>query len=335
MFCRPQIVLFCLITLSAFACLGAEPASYYNSTIGLSGTALRTALHQRIRAHTVIPYGSADDALKVTDEDPANSSNVILIYSRLSRAKSNFGGNNGQWNREHTWPNSLGIDDSGPAYSDLFNLRPADVQVNADRGNLPFDESTPGATGYQNPAYPTAPLCTQDADSWEPPAIVKGDLARSMFYMDVRYEGTSGEANLQLTDNQALITLNNANMGRLNTLLVWHLLDPVDAAERARNDKVYQLYQGNRNPFIDRPEFVSAIYGEVLRLTVQQVSGQYQLRWPLLPPDTQSKLETSTDLVNWSNATVTVTVVGNERTATVSGAGGRRFYRLRLTARDG
>lgn len=335
MFLRTLILLFCLANLCCLTGHCAEPTGYYSTALGLTGSALRSALHQRIRAHTVIPYGSTDEAMMITDEDPNNTANVILIYSRISRAKSNFGGNVGQWNREHTWPDSLGIDGTGPAYSDLFHLRPADVQVNADRGNMPFDESNPGASGYQNPAHTTAPLCTQDADSWEPPAIVKGDLARCMFYMDVRYEGTSGEPNLQLTDNQALITTSSTYMGRLNTLLVWHFLDPVDAAERTRNDLVYNLYQGNRNPFIDRPEFVTALYGQVLDMLAARQGTQCQLSWPAVAPETMSLIETSQNLTAWSTVTGTVTTAGGTRTINLLLTGGRSFYRLRFIARDG
>ena len=322
--------------LHAWAAIrGAEPVGYYNAAAGLTGTALRSALHNIIDNHTSISYSAAENALKVTDEDPANSANVILIYKRESKPKSDFGGGTNQWNREHVWPNSLGIDDAAPAYSDLFNLRPADVNVNSDRGNLPFDESLPGSSGYQKPAHAEAALCSQDSNSWEPPTIVKGDIARGIFYMDIRYEGGSGEPNLQLTDNLALVTTSASYMGKLATLLVWHFIDPVDDAERARNDVVYSNYQGNRNPFIDHPEWVEAIYGPTLQLLASPVSGTIKLAWPAILPSDLSILRVSTDLVNWSTQTGSPSVSGLWKEQSFPFSGTRRFYHLRVHEKDG
>ena len=86
-------------------------------------------MHAIVRNHHVIPYSSSafdtSDALRVLDEDPANSDNVVGIYSRESEPKVSFGITSG-WNREHLWPNSYGLDDQEPAYSDLHNLRAED-----------------------------------------------------------------------------------------------------------------------------------------------------------------------------------------------------------------
>lgn len=239
------------------AASAAEPAQYYDSALGLTGTPLRNALHNIIKGHTVISYVATRTPLEQLDEDPANTANVILLYERTTWPKSVFiSGNNGGWNREHCWPNSLGIDSVEPSYSDLFNLRVCGEPANSDRANLYYDESTPGASGYQIPSGPTTAQCSQDFDSWEPPDEVKGDLARSMFYMDVRYEGDASEPNLTLTDDVATISTSNANMGRLSTLLVWNFLDPVSAAERTRAERAYG-YQRNRNPFVDHPEWAT------------------------------------------------------------------------------
>src|SRR5438067_1973889 len=88
------------------------------------------------------------------------------------------------------------------------------------------------AAGKTGPAHAEAPLCTSDTDSWEPPASIKGDLARSIFYMAIRYTGDkSNEPALHLTDNSALIKSTNSYMGKLSTLLAWHKADPVSADE--------------------------------------------------------------------------------------------------------
>jgi len=87
-----------------------------------------------------------------------------------------------------------------------------------------------------------------------------------MFYMDVRYEGTSGEPNLILTDIPSQINSSNTFMGKLGTLLAWHYGDPVSPAERQRNDRVFADFQRNRNPFIDHPEWVDAVFRPTLKI---------------------------------------------------------------------
>lgn len=241
------------------------PSGYYDSTAGLAGEALKAALHQIIRGHTVVPYSSsgqtdAVDALGVLDQDPANPANVILFYNGRSDPLGAFNTGTG-WDREHLWPNSYGIDDAGPEFSDLHNLRPADRNVNASRGNKWFDHASPGDAGYSSPAHPEAPGNEANTIAWEPPDSLKGDVARAVFYMDTRYEGTGGEPDLQLTADHADLSSSAAYMGHLTTLRAWHALDPADAAERRRNDLVFALFQANRNPFVDRPEFVEVVYG--------------------------------------------------------------------------
>ena len=124
---------------------------------GKSGAELRAALNLILTNATVVPYSSTaadtSDALRVLDEDPANTNNVILIYARRSEPKTTFGTTAG-WNREHLWPNSYGIDSQGPSYSDLHNLRAADATVNSARGNKFFDLSNTNSSGYRVPGKP-------------------------------------------------------------------------------------------------------------------------------------------------------------------------------------
>ncbi len=246
--------------LNIFGAKAQEPVDYYAAAAGKAGSELRAALHAIIRGHHVIPYSSSSfdtsDALKVLDSDPANTNNVILIYSGLTASASTFGDSG--WNREHLWPQSYGLDGVEPSYSDLFNLRACDGNVNSSRGNKFFDWSDVNSPNYRFPAHTEAPLCSTDTDSWQPPASQRGDIARSMFYLVTRYTGDiAGEPALALTDNAALITSANAYMGKLSVLLEWHFADPVDAAEQLRNDRIYSLYQHNRNPFVDHPEWVN------------------------------------------------------------------------------
>ena len=322
------LLLVCLGTADA-----AEPPGYYSTASGLSGAALRTALHNIIKGHTVITYANTRQSLEFLDEDPADTTKLILLYEHTSSLKSFFvNGSNGGWNREHCWPNSLGIDDALPAYSDLFNLRACGSISNADRDNLYYDESTTGA-GYDNNAGTNYSLCTQDSDSWEPPFDMKGDLARSMFYMDIRYEG-GGEPNLTLTDNIAAISVSNANMGRLSTLLIWNFIDPVDSTERTRAERAFG-YQHNRNPFIDHPEWVEAIYGEFFKLTAAANGTMLTLSWPAIVPGDLGFIEVSTDLITWTASALTIVDVSGKHTASVPLTPTPRYYRLKLTARAG
>ena len=237
--------------------------------------------------------------------------------------------NSTEWNREHIWPDSRGILSGGPDYADLFNLRPADVEVNNTRANLAFEETTTGA-GAVVPATPEAPLTSRDADSWEPPPEVKGDLARSLFYMELRYDGDDADTgNLQLTDNMTLVSGNAPYMGRLTTLLLWHLADPVSAAERLRNDCV-QARQGNRNPFIDRPEWISSLFGNPLSFSAARAGNQITLTW--WAGLENSALQSSPNMAAWSNTGGTPVTNGlwRSQSFTLSPADPRQFWRVRF-----
>ncbi|QFF98073.1 endonuclease/exonuclease/phosphatase [Psychrobacillus glaciei] len=223
--------------------------AYYLNAFGKDGQALKDALHQIIDGHTQLSYDEAWVALRETDEDPNNKNNVILFYSGVSRSKTSNGGNVGQWNREHTWAKSHGDfgTSKGPG-TDIHHLRPTDVQVNSARGNLDFDNGGSPVSGCNG--------CLKSVNSFEPPDRVKGDVARILFYMATRYE-KGDKVDLELNDK-----VNNGTApfhGKLSTLLKWHEQDPVDEFERNRNN-VIQKWQGNRNPFIDHPEWVNSIW---------------------------------------------------------------------------
>ncbi|GLY05519.1 MULTISPECIES: endonuclease [Actinoplanes] len=239
-------------TATATPTASSTTDTYYANALGKTGSSLKSALHTIISSNvTKLSYDGVWDALKVTDQDPSNSSNVKLFYSGISRSKSLNGGDSGDWNREHVWAQSHGDfgTTAGPG-TDLHHLRPEDVTINALRGNLDFDTggtAVSGASGNYS-----------DSNSWEPRTAVKGDVARMIFYMAVRYEGDDAFADLEVND-----TAGNGSvpyMGRLSTLKAWNTADPPDAAEKARNQTIYSTYQHNRNPFIDHPEWVSSIF---------------------------------------------------------------------------
>lgn len=283
------------------------PKGYYATASNKTGIELRSALHNIIDDHRVIKYSSKNpdtaDALAKLDANPKDSNSVILIYSRRSDPITNFGTTSG-WNREHLWCNSYGIDKRGPAYSDLHNLRPADANVNTARSNKIYDISDAKNIKYRKPGHPEAKLTSEDSDSWEPPTNVRGEIARAAFYMDVRYSGDkSNENDLQLTNDLSEISSVNVFFGRLDTLLEWHMTDPADNPERVRNDLVYSDYQKNRNPFVDHPEWVVAIYvspgGEPCVLSPPTIDGE-SLRFDLkLTSAGRYRVLRSTDLINW------------------------------------
>ncbi|NJQ03150.1 endonuclease I family protein [Streptomyces zingiberis] len=224
--------------------------AYYQEALGKSGQELKAALHTIISDQTKLSYAQVWDALKETDEDPDNPSNVILLYSGRSQAKDTNGGGSGEWNREHVWAKSHGGfgTATGPG-TDIHHLRPADVAVNSARDNLDFDNGGDPVQG--------APGNFADRDSFEPRDEVKGDVARMILYMAVRYEGTDGFPDLE--PNDQVDNGSAPKMGRLSVLQQWHQQDPPDSFEKNRNDKIEQI-QKNRNPFIDHPEWVTEIW---------------------------------------------------------------------------
>lgn len=265
-----RILLLLLIVTFAFSCSDSDKDTkpndfetayngYYKSVSGYEQSGLKMVLHNLIKDHTIIPYTSSSfdiwDAIEQTDEDPNNPDNVILLYlgtsiPKTSKAQHN---QNDYWNREHVWAKSRGFggspSTSRPASVDLHHLRPSDKTVNSARGNKWFDN---GGEFHRE-----AKACKTDSDSWEPRDAVKGDIARMLFYMVVCYEGENGNPDLELTNNPE--DNYEPEHGVLSTLLEWNKQDPVDAFEKKRNETIYTI-QGNRNPFIDFPDFANYIF---------------------------------------------------------------------------
>ena len=212
--------------------------------------------HQACREHQVFNYRELWDQVAFTDEDPGNPGHVRLFYTGWTREAGDHGNGQSQWNREHVWAKSRGDFGTRPgAGTDLHLIRATDVSVNNRRGNLAFDEG--GEPVIDNDG-PTA--CFKDSDSWEPRDQVKGDVARMLFYAAVRYE--SVELDLELIDDTVPKGDHDPEHGVLSTLLQWHVLDPVDADERFRHERI-ATRQGNRNPFIDLPDLVALVWNEV------------------------------------------------------------------------
>lgn len=278
---------------------GGGGTGYYARVNTSSPSQLRCSLHAIIRGHTAYPYSASTtdtwDILEIADEDPNNSSRILDVYRNRSYAKVTDRAGTGTgitFNREHTWPNSLGFGSQtgnlglpNAPYTDTHMLYLSDTGYNSDRGNKPYANCTQAsgctervtevnnASGGGSGVYPGNSNWFRTPDgnsgSFEAWGKRKGDLARAILYMAIRYEGgthpTTGqnEPDLELTDNRSLIVITSSSpayMGLLTDLLAWHQADPPDAAERARNEVIYS-FQGNRNPFIDHPEWgTSALF---------------------------------------------------------------------------
>ena len=200
-------------------------SDYYKSVEGLTGSALKQGLRKIITdTHKKITtYNDCKTYLQNADQDPNNSSNMLLFYTGESIKKSN---NMNIWNREHVWAQSLSWFKTSGAGADLHHIRPCDPKVNSSRGNKKF------GTG---------------SSYYTPNDDYKGDVARIIFYLMTRYPESDNYSFTSIAQSKEL-------------LLSWNQLDPVSAHEKHRNDYIYSI-QGNRNPFIDYPEFANSIWG--------------------------------------------------------------------------
>ncbi|MGH8026477.1 MAG: endonuclease, partial [Pseudoxanthomonas sp.] len=274
---------------------GGSGGSYYSHVNTSSASQLRCSLHAAIEGHTAYPYSGGTTntwtILEIADEDPNNAGRILDIYRNRSYLKGSERAGTGTgttYNREHTWPNSLGFGsatgDLGlpyAPYTDTHMLYLSDTAYNSDRGNKPYaacaqssgcsERATEANNGYGGGSgtYPGNGNWFKGPDgnsgSFEAWGHRRGDIARAVLYMAIRYEGGThpgtgqSEPDLELTDNRSLIVITSASpayMGLLSTLLAWHQADPPDAAEQARNEVIYS-FQGNRNPFIDHPEWAT------------------------------------------------------------------------------
>lgn len=264
-------------------------ADYYGGVDATDPAALRATLHEAVDDHVHVTYTSSLedvwDVLEYADEDPADDTQVLTVYHNRTFAK--FGGGVGAYNREHSWPRSYGFKDDGPdnyPHDDCHHLFASDVSYNSARGSRALDDCSAacaefttdfndGQGGAGGP-YPGDSNWQSASDggtgTWQVWSGRKGDIARAILYMDVRYEGDihgvtgSAEPELVATDDRNLLVNSSSNyspayMAVLSTLLEWHQEDPVDDWERRRNDRV-QRYQGNRNPFVDHPEWVGCLH---------------------------------------------------------------------------
>ena len=224
---------FSIILFFITAFIVAQPAYYNDVDFTMNGNGLKDELAVKIiSTHTtILTYSDRHNFLYNADEDLSNTTNVILVYSGESRDEREYQSGNNTYspqtfNTEHVYPQSLLEND--PPKGDLHHLRVCDISINSSRSNFSFATGS-GSYGLVSGGwYP--------GDEW------KGDVARMIMYLHLRY-------------NEPF-----EDVGSLSLFLQWNTEDPVTTFEDQRNDVIFNA-QGNRNPFIDNPFIATKIWG--------------------------------------------------------------------------
>lgn len=271
---------------------------YYQGVAGLQGKSLQSALHNIIKDHTAFTYSETVNIMKITDRDwdlsPLSNAQLKNYpftthtgigdpYLKLLYGTNYNGTTNAVkwsedhvkiWNKEHTWAKSHGdFGEKAPAGTDLHHLIAADAQLNRYHSNYDYGIPTIDVTPRNDVrALLTSGSNGKNADSpttsvFLPPEEDRGDIARALFYMETRYYEfvSNSDPKLELVNETTSLTHEatkntTGKMGWEKVLLEWHYADPVDEYEIHRNNLIYNNFQGNRNPFIDHPEWAEMIF---------------------------------------------------------------------------
>lgn len=270
------------ITLYSFSQI---PTGYYDSATG-SGYMLKTQLKVIIsNGHTDQGYGALYNAYMNTDNDSfyENDNTVLDMYSENptgadpynyahnGRTCGNYNSENDCYNREHIFPQGF-FNSQTPMRTDIHHVVPSDGYVNGIRGSYPFGEvSNPNYTSDNGSKRGPNTFDSFSGTVFEPIDEFKGDIARMLLYFATRYEDEVTDNSWDAHDSSVNNPLNGTNDQvyedwYIRLLYKWHTDDPVSAREVTRNNEAYN-FQGNRNPFIDHPEYVNMIWGSVLSVS--------------------------------------------------------------------
>ncbi len=270
------------------------PTNYYEGTNGLTGYALKSKLYEIVSKKSISwnysdlqQFYNQTDLDKYYDHGNENQSILLDIYSEIPSGADNYEYTADQmigsasaegmgWNREHMMPQST-FYSNYPMYSDLFFVVPTDARINQLRSNYPYGIA--GATNYHTFSNGSkinrngTPGSGYTGRVYEPIDEFKGDVARSLLYFAVRYEsklssfnhspGTSAANDTNPLNGTAEKAFEDWYITMLKN---WHVQDPVSQREIDRNNAVFAI-QKNRNPFIDRPEWVNAIWNQASDVT--------------------------------------------------------------------
>lgn len=189
---------------------------------------------------------------------------IRLVYSDEEIPKFPFGERG--WYRDRIFPIERGVGNTGPDVTDIHNLRAISPLSRVVAAEKYFGEC--GVLDRPDTCVQPAEGSAEGSCScdrvYTPPPDVKGDIARALMYMDLRYDGTElFTRDLRLTDCPFQP---ERDMAYLSQMLTWHREDPPDEREKMRNDKICENWQGNRNPFVDFPELADELWGEPLPL---------------------------------------------------------------------
>ncbi|WP_347174389.1 endonuclease [Polaribacter uvawellassae] len=343
--------------------------SYYNDVnLTLTGIQLKNALATKITTtHTRILDYTPDvwTASKVTDEDPSNTNNVLLIYgwengsdgdttndrSRSKSLQQGGGSSDGKWNREHIYARSLATpgmplpsDNPGIA-TDAHNLRPADSDRNGTRSNRKFGKGSGAASGFSTDTYPgnSGP----NTNAWYPGDEWKGDVARVVMYMYLRYGDRCLPTNVGVGNS----SLTPDDM--IDLFLKWNAEDPVSDLEKKRNTyhedtTTNTTAQGNRNPFIDNPYLATRIWGGNSAEDTWGIYTGSDTEAPTTPTNVVASNQTTTSIdLSWTASTDNVGVTGYNvyvddvltaqtanTTITISGLTTNTSYAFTIEAKD-
>ncbi|QZK90712.1 endonuclease [Flavobacterium sp. CHNK8] len=290
------------------------PSGYYSTATG-TGYTLKTQLYNVIKGHTDQGYAGLWTTYATSDRDHQNENDntIFDLYSENQNGTDpyTFTLTTGQcgtyavegdcYNREHMIPQSV-FNSAAPMVSDAHFIPPTDGKVNGLRSNFPHGNvATASTTTLNGSKLGTSAVSGYTGTVFEPAAAFKGDIARMYFYFATRYENTVAGYPFAMFDGSSNQVFTTAF---LNVLLSWHANDPVSAREIERNNAIYAR-QGNRNPFIDNPSYVAAIWGGTTG------GGTTDTTAPSTPLNLISSSKTTTSVtLAWSAATDNIGVTG-------------------------
>lgn len=339
----------------------AQIQPYYNGLdFTKSGNDLFLDLSDRVEAtHISIPYTSSAttdtwDVIMQADEDPTNSLSVLLIYgfddndgnyqtdrSRIKTNRDVGGGDQGTWNREHVFAKSLAIpglttEEPGPG-TDIFNLKASDTDRNSERSNRKYAEGSgnSGIIASNGGWYP--------GDEW------KGDVARTVLYMYLRYHGDGSKISETkcLPINVGFGSTLSVDASMVDLFLKWNVEDPVSSFEDDHN-AIIEAVQGNRNPFIDNPYLATMIWGGLNAEDRWNLNNSSDIEVPTIPTNViASNITNDSVEINWTAATDNIGVIDYliylngiylqsaiSNTAAIVGLEENTSYEITIRARD-
>jgi endonuclease I/chitodextrinase len=337
------ILLFSLISYSQI------PAGYY-STATSKGYTLKTQLYNIIKGHTDRGYDGLYTTYQTSDRDYyyENDGTVLDMYSEnptgidpynyssgTTERCGNYAVEGDCYNREHIIPQSVFNQDS-PMVSDAHSITPTDGKVNGLRSAFPHGiVASASKTTLNGSKLGSSGVSGYSGTVFEPIDEFKGDIARMYFYFATRYQNTVSGYGFDMFNNTSDQVFTTAF---LNMLLAWHAKDPVNAREIARNNAIYAR-QNNRNPYIDHPEYVQAIWNPTADTTAPTAvtnlavtgttSTTVSLSWSAA---SDNVAVTSYDI--YMNGVLKTSVSSSNLTATITGLTASTAYSFYIIAKD-